>query len=71
MTESSFETIEALVGDLAVRMTGYLVERHRAPEDGGGWHLRIAVEKPVAVVFADAPCVELVIGTNDVERGWR
>ncbi|KAG6006457.1 hypothetical protein E4U43_000437 [Claviceps pusilla] len=66
MTSSSFETIEALLGDLAVRMTGYLKERHTAPEDGRGWHLRVAVEKPIAVVFADAPCVELMIGTNDV-----
>ncbi|KAG5929009.1 hypothetical protein E4U42_007436 [Claviceps africana] len=66
MTSSSFETIEALLGDLAVRMTGYLKKRHVAPEDGRGWHLRIAVEKPIAVVFADAPCVELKIGTNDV-----
>lgn len=66
MTGSSFETIEALLGDLAVRMTGYLKERHTAPEDGRGWHLRVAVEKPIAVVFADAPCVELMIGTNDV-----
>ncbi|KAG5977682.1 hypothetical protein E4U55_006614 [Claviceps digitariae] len=66
MTGSSFETIEALLGDLAVRMTGYLKTRHVAPEDGRGWHLRIGVEKPIAVVFADAPCVELTIGTNDV-----
>ncbi|KAG5951066.1 hypothetical protein E4U53_003832 [Claviceps sorghi] len=66
MTSSSFETIEALLGDLAVRMTGYLKKKHVAPEDGRGWHLRIAVEKPIAVVFADAPCVELNIGTNDV-----
>ncbi|KAG6003292.1 hypothetical protein E4U21_002220 [Claviceps maximensis] len=66
MTSSSFETIEALLGNLAVRMTDHLKKRHVAPEDGKGWQLRIAVEKPIAVVFADAPCVELNVGTNDV-----
>ncbi|KAG6021868.1 hypothetical protein E4U41_002373 [Claviceps citrina] len=66
MTTSSFETIEALLGHLAVRIKSYLVERHAAPDDGGGWHLRIAIEKPIAVVFADAPCVELEVGTNHV-----
>ncbi|KAG6124505.1 hypothetical protein E4U12_008193 [Claviceps purpurea] len=68
MTSSSFETIEALLGDLAVGLKGYLTEKLKAPKDGKGWHLRIAVEKPIAVVFADAPCVELSIGTNDVSR---
>ncbi|KAG6088744.1 hypothetical protein E4U15_005285 [Claviceps sp. LM218 group G6] len=68
MTSSSFETVEALLGDLAVGLKGYLTEKLKAPKDGKGWHLRIAVEKPIAVVFADAPCVELSIGTNDVSR---
>lgn len=66
MADSSFETIEALVADMAVHMTAYLAKNHKAPLDGQGWHLNIAVEKPIAVVFADAPCVELRIGTNDV-----
>ncbi|QPH00787.1 hypothetical protein C2857_004762 [Epichloe festucae Fl1] len=66
MADSSFETIEALVADMAVHMTAHLAKNHKAPPDDQGWHLNIAVEKPIAVVFADAPCVELRIGTNDV-----
>ncbi|KAK2593062.1 hypothetical protein QQS21_009228 [Conoideocrella luteorostrata] len=67
MSESSFETIEALVADLAIHMKAHLAKNHKAPLDGHGWHLKIAVEKPIAVVFADAPCVELRINTNDVD----
>ncbi|KID66659.1 dihydroneopterin aldolase family protein, partial [Metarhizium hybridum] len=66
MTDSSFETIEALLADMAVRITTHLVRNHTPPPDGEGWQLGIAVEKPIAVVFADAPCVELRINTNDV-----
>ncbi|KAG8421197.1 hypothetical protein J3459_007698 [Metarhizium acridum] len=69
MTNSSFETIEALLADMALRITTYLVQNHDPPADGEGWQLRIAVEKPIAVVFADAPCVELRINTNDVLLG--
>lgn len=66
MTDSSFETIEALLADMAVHITAHLARKHKAPADGEGWHLKIAVEKPIAVAFADAPCVELRISTNDV-----
>lgn len=69
MTDSSFETIEALLADMAVRITAHLVRNHTPPADGEGWQLGIAVEKPIAVVFADAPCVELRINTNDVVPG--
>lgn len=66
MTDSAFETIEALLADMAVHITTHLAKKYEAPADGAGWHLKIAVEKPIAVVFADAPCVELRINTNDV-----
>lgn len=66
MTNSSFETIEALLADLALQVTTHLAKKHQEPLDGEGWLLKIAVEKPIAVVFADAPCVELRINTNDV-----
>ncbi|KAF5125515.1 hypothetical protein E5D57_010203 [Metarhizium anisopliae] len=69
MTDSSFETIEALLADMALRITTHLVRNHEPPADGEGWQLGIAVEKPIAVVFADAPCVELRINTNDVVPG--
>ncbi|KAK8925307.1 hypothetical protein VCV18_005734 [Metarhizium anisopliae] len=62
-------TIEALLADMAVRITAHLVRNHTPPADGEGWQLGIAVEKPIAVVFADAPCVELRINTNDVVPG--
>ncbi|OAA48683.1 dihydropteroate synthase [Metarhizium rileyi] len=66
MTDSSFETIEALLADMALHIAMYLAKNHKEPADGEGWLLRIAVEKPIAVMFADAPCVELSINTNDV-----
>ncbi|KID90129.1 dihydroneopterin aldolase family protein [Metarhizium guizhouense ARSEF 977] len=69
MTDSSFETIEALLADMALRITTHLVRNHEPPADGEGWQLGIAVEKPIAVVFADAPCVELRVNTNDVFPG--
>ncbi|QUC17911.1 uncharacterized protein UV8b_02152 [Ustilaginoidea virens] len=66
MTDSAFETIEALVADLAAHITAHLVGSYGRCKDEHGWHLRIGVEKPIAVVFADAPCVELSVNTNDV-----
>jgi dihydroneopterin aldolase len=66
MTDSSFETIEALLADMALQITTHLAKKHKPPLDGQGWQLKIAVEKPIAVVLADAPCVELNINTNQV-----
>ncbi|KHO00015.1 dihydropteroate synthase [Metarhizium album ARSEF 1941] len=66
MTGSSFETVEALLADVAAHVAAYLAENHAQPADGGGWQLRVAVEKPIAVVSADGPCVELRVNTNDV-----
>lgn len=54
------------MGDLAVDVTRYLRKNYNLPDHQEGWHLRIAIEKPIAVVFADAPCVEMRINTNYV-----
>lgn len=71
MSESSYETLEALVADLAVSIATHLAFKHKPPADGDGWNLKISVEKPIAVVFADAPCVELRVNTNDVAMNSR
>ncbi|KAF7543507.1 hypothetical protein G7Z17_g10682 [Cylindrodendrum hubeiense] len=66
MTKSSYETLEALATDIASHMTTYL---RSSPEDSASthnWHLQIGLEKPTAVPFADAACVELRTSTNDV-----
>ena len=66
MESSSFGTLEALVADLAETVTLHLREEEQEPADGSGSRLRIVVDKPVAVPFADAPSVELRINTRDV-----
>lgn len=66
MENTTFGTLEALVVDLSETITLYLRMEGEEPRDGTGSQLKIAVEKPLAVPFADAPCVELRTNTRDV-----
>ncbi|POR31245.1 Uncharacterized protein TPAR_08555 [Tolypocladium paradoxum] len=66
MENSSFGTLEALAADLSETITLYLRVEREEPLDGTGSQLKITVEKPLAVPFADAPCVELRTNTRDV-----
>lgn len=66
MTKSSYETLEALATDVASHITNYLRSSHGDSTSTLPWHLQIGFEKPTAVPFADAACVELRTNTDDV-----
>ncbi|KAI9904828.1 hypothetical protein N3K66_001357 [Trichothecium roseum] len=66
MTDSSFETLEALALVLARAVKEWLAAHSERPTGGGGWKLTVTLEKPVAVPFADASCVELVAYTDEI-----
>ncbi|KAH8170154.1 dihydroneopterin aldolase domain-containing protein [Sarocladium implicatum] len=65
MSESSFQTLEALAQSMISALKTKYAEAswqadHPGEGDGGrGWNLGIELEKPIAVPFADAACVEL------------
>jgi hypothetical protein len=66
MSESSFETLEAFAALLTTEMTRHLRAKHKVPRGSPGWHINISLEKPIAVPFADAACVETQTDTNDI-----
>lgn len=65
MEESSFGTLESLLYAIASKITLHLQRNHPSQAESG-WRLRISLEKPIAVPFADAPCVELSIHTSEI-----
>lgn len=65
MSESAFETLEALAAELTVRVAQHMHGTH-TPVVEHGWDVKVILEKPVAVPFAEAACVELKARTADV-----
>ncbi|KAL7937826.1 hypothetical protein V8C35DRAFT_293725 [Trichoderma chlorosporum] len=66
MSESSFETLEALANTLANNLASYLHSNHTGSMNRKGWPIKIALEKPIAVVLADAACVQLSVNSSEV-----
>ncbi|KAM3499977.1 hypothetical protein MY11210_009564 [Beauveria gryllotalpidicola] len=66
MSESSYETLEALGTRLTVVIAAHLDRKHTPPRDGAGWNINISLEKPIAVPLADAACVEMSTNTVNV-----
>ncbi len=66
MSDSSYETLEALGTHLTVAIATHLHAEHVPPRDGGGWNINISLEKPIAVPLADAACVEMSTNTTNV-----
>lgn len=66
MAESSYETLEALASDLALKITQHLRAKLPDVEPKDGCQIIIGLEKPTAVPLADAACVELRTNTRDV-----
>ena len=64
MSESTFETLEALAASLAFHIARELRTKR---DDFYGEIIRIGLEKPTAVPLADAACVELTVRTEDVK----
>ncbi|KAH6610512.1 hypothetical protein Trco_000532 [Trichoderma cornu-damae] len=69
MSQSSFETLEALANTLAFRLASYLHSSQAGSTNRKGWPIKIALEKPIAVVFADAACVQLSVNSSEVLGG--
>lgn len=58
--ESSYETLESLAEDLAAKIIKYFIlARQEKSSSGGPAGVRITIEKPSAVPFADAPIIEV------------
>ncbi|PKK43262.1 hypothetical protein CI102_12428 [Trichoderma harzianum] len=66
MSQSSFETLEALASTLANNLASYLHSNHTGFTNRKGWPIKIALEKPIAVVLADAACVQLSVNSSEV-----
>lgn len=64
MSESSFETLEALAASIAFHIARELRAKR---DDFYGEIIRIGLEKPTAVPLAEAACVELTVRTKDVK----
>lgn len=65
MEDSSYETLETLLYAIASKITAHL-QKIQPEQAETGWRLKISLEKPIAVPFADAPCVELSVDTKDI-----
>jgi hypothetical protein len=65
MSNSSYETLEALASDLTVKITQHLKS---TLGDSPGWRIKIGLEKPIAVTLADAACVELQTNSDEVSK---
>ncbi|PTB79599.1 hypothetical protein M440DRAFT_1173684 [Trichoderma longibrachiatum ATCC 18648] len=69
MSKSTFETLEALANTLAFRLASYLHSSQAGSMNRKGWPIKIALEKPIAVVLADAACVQLSVNSSEVLGG--
>lgn len=71
MSDSSYETLEALACDLSIKISQGLetISSHSTLPKGHNRPIAISLEKPTAVVLADAACVELFTTTQDALGG--
>ncbi|OTA97939.1 hypothetical protein M434DRAFT_391548 [Hypoxylon sp. CO27-5] len=64
MEASSFETLEALASQLASKiLSDFRIGDNPAPMKERGWQVRVCLEKPIAVPFAECPAVEVTMGS--------
>ncbi|KAI1093699.1 hypothetical protein F5B19DRAFT_117242 [Rostrohypoxylon terebratum] len=60
---SSFQTLEALASHVANRiLSDFKIGDNPAPMKERGWKVRVCLEKPIAVPFAECPSVEVIMG---------
>ncbi|KAI1401054.1 Dihydroneopterin aldolase-domain-containing protein [Hypoxylon fuscum] len=63
MEASSFETLEALASHVASKiLSDFKIGDDPAPMKERGWRVRVCLEKPIAVPFAECPAVEVTMG---------
>ncbi|KAK5624486.1 hypothetical protein RRF57_000202 [Xylaria bambusicola] len=61
---SSFETLEALGTHIANKILDeFRIQDSPQPMRERGWQVRVCLEKPIAVPFADCPAVEVRVGS--------
>ncbi|KAI0148141.1 hypothetical protein F4776DRAFT_660314 [Hypoxylon sp. NC0597] len=64
MEASSFETLEALASQVANKiLSDFRIGDSPAPMKERGWQVRVCLEKPIAVPFAECPAVEVTMGS--------
>ncbi|KAH7170950.1 hypothetical protein EDB81DRAFT_185224 [Dactylonectria macrodidyma] len=66
MTDSEFGTLEALAAKIVSHVTKHLNPGLGRLPSVDSWYLQIGLEKPTAVPFADAACVELRTSTDSL-----
>ncbi|KAI1461880.1 Dihydroneopterin aldolase-domain-containing protein [Annulohypoxylon moriforme] len=60
---SSFKTLEALASHVANRiLSDFKIGDNPAPMKERGWKVKVCLEKPIAVPFAECPSVEVTMG---------
>lgn len=65
MEESSFQTLEALATHVGQRIIKYFLIPRTSHSTGGPYErIKICLEKPTAVTFADAPAVEILVDAD-------
>ncbi|KAI1767578.1 Dihydroneopterin aldolase-domain-containing protein [Hypoxylon sp. FL1150] len=63
MEASSFETLEALASNMAEKiLSDFRIGDDPKPMRERGWRVKICLEKPIAVPFAECPTVEVTMG---------
>ncbi|KAI0448526.1 Dihydroneopterin aldolase-domain-containing protein [Xylaria acuta] len=64
LQSSSFETLEALGTHIARKILDeFRIGDSPQPMNERGWQVRVCLEKPIAVPFADCPSVEVRVGS--------
>lgn len=65
MEASSFETLEALATHMGNKiLSEFRIGDDPKPMKERGWQVKISLEKPIAVPFAECPMVEVKIGAD-------
>lgn len=63
MESSSFETLEALGAHVANKiLNDFRIAEDPKPMKERGWQIKVCLEKPIAVPFAECPAVEVRVG---------
>lgn len=65
MEASSFETLEALATNIANKiLSDFRIGDDPKSMKERGWQVKVALEKPIAVPFAECPMVEVKLGAD-------
>lgn len=78
ISESEFKTLESLTSYLTTKIIREFLSKYNFEKEAANDYpkLRIILEKPTAVTFADAPAVEVFVDTNptsskEITKAWK